>query len=280
MDKIAIVTDSTCDLKSEVLKELGVRMVPLKVTLNEKDYYDKVDISSSKFMDLLDGIDVLPTTSQPAVGDFVATYEDLADDYDVIFSLHISEEMSGTLKSANLAAQMVDDVEVKVVDSRLVTAPLGVMVSELAKAANKNKSVGEISALIKELRKNINIYFTVDELDYLEKGGRIGKAAAFLGGIFNVKPILSIEDGVIVPYKKVRGEKRLFKTFKELVENNLENGQGQRLVVLYGKYEAQANKLKDLMTEEFEWGEVEMIQLGPVVGAHVGPTPFGVVILK
>lgn len=280
MDKIAIVTDSTCDLKPEVLKELEIRMVPLKVTLNEENYYDKIDITSSQFMNLLEETEDLPTTSQPAVGDFVETYEDLASDYDVIFSIHISEEMSGTLKSANLAAQMVDDVEIRVVDSRLVTAPLGVMVSEVSKAANNGKSVAEITDLIKELRENINIYFTVDELDYLEKGGRIGKAAAFLGGLFNVKPILSIEDGIIVPHKKVRGEKRLFKTLKKLVANDLKNGQGQRLVILHGKYKEQANKLKDLMKEEFKWDKVEMIQLGPVVGAHVGPTPFGVITLK
>ncbi len=280
MDRIAIVTDSTCDLKPELVKEMGVTMVPLKVTLNEENYYDKIDITSSEFMDLLEETDELPTTSQPAVGDFVATYEDLASDYDVIISLHISEEMSGTLKSANLAAKMVDDVEVKVIDSRLVTAPLGVMVSEVAKAVGDNKSVEEIIDLIKELRENINIYFTVDELDYLEKGGRIGKAAAFLGGIFNVKPILSIADGVIVPHKKVRGEKRLFRTLKKLVAKDLKNKPGQRLVILHGKYEDKANKLKELMEEEFEWDEVEMLQLGPVVGAHVGPTPFGVITLK
>ncbi len=280
MDKIAIVTDSTCDLKPEVLEELKVTMVPLKVSLNGEDYYDKIDITSKEFMNLLEETEQLPTTSQPAVGDFVNAYEELATDYDVIFSLHISEEMSGTIKSANLAAQMVDGVEVKVIDSRLVTAPLGVMVSEVAKAVNKGKSVAEISDLIKELREDINIYFTVDELDYLEKGGRIGKAAAFLGGLFNVKPILSIEDGVIVPHKKVRGEKRVFKTLKNLVTNELRDSQGQRLVILHGKYKEKANQLKKLMKDEFEWEQVEMMELGPVVGAHIGPTPFGIVTLK
>ncbi|MCK8818149.1 DegV family protein [Natroniella sulfidigena] len=280
--KIAVVTDSTADLTAELLKEYNITMVPLEVNLAGKSYLDKIDISPDQFLDLIEKSDDLPTTSQPAVGKFVEVYEELAKDYDQIISIHISEKLSGTIESARLAADMIEGIEIKIVDSKKATLSLGVMVMEVAKAIKGGSNLEEIMAdLIPTLKEDIEIYFAVDDLSYLEKGGRIGKASAFLGNLFNISPILTLEDGVVTPYGKVRGQRRLYNEFNKLVTEKLEGQQGSKLIVLHGKYRDKADQLKENLIEQFEWAEeVEMMQFGPVIAAHVGPTPFGIVFLK
>jgi len=179
-----------------------------------------------------------------------------------------------------LAANMLEDIDIKVIDSETVTVPLGVMVVEIAKAVKAGKQMNELINLIAELKESIKIYFTIDDLTYLERGGRIGKATAFIGNLFNVKPMLTIEAGEITPYKKLRGEKRLYKEFMGLAEKELEGNTGHKLVIIYGKYLDKANQLKEILTQNFEWEEIDMLQFGSVVGAHVGPTPFGMIVYK
>ncbi len=280
MGKIVVVTDSTADLPKELLVRNNIQMVPLQVRVGDCEYKDRIDIMPFEFLNKLEEMEEMPVTSQPPIGDFVQLYEELAQEYDHIISIHFSEKMSGTVKTARLAAKMIEDVDIRVVDSETVTAPLGMMVIEVAGAVKKGRDIEEIMDLIDELKKKIKIYFTMDNLTYLEKGGRIGKATAFLGNLFNVRPLLTIENGEITPYKRIRGERRLYRTIEELVERDLNGKQGYKVIILYGKYLDKANKLKEVITNKFDWEEVEMMRFGSVVGAHIGPTPFGVIFHK
>jgi DegV family protein with EDD domain len=278
------VTDSTADLTLEQLDELGVEMIPLQVTIGGEDYLDWVEIGPERFLDKLTQVEELPTTSQPPIGKFIEVYQKLAKEYEAIVSLHFSSQFSGTYETAQLAAKQVEEgttgVEIEVIDSRLVTGPLGVMVEEVAKKIQKTEQIEEVKDFISDLRQRITLYFTIDELDYLEKGGRIGKASAFLGNLFSVRPLLTLEDGEITPCKKVRGEKRLYRDLSRLTGEALSGSEGEKLVILYGKYRDKAQKLKAKLTAEYNWETVRMRRFGAIVGSHIGPTPFGAVILR
>ncbi|TDX52190.1 DegV family protein [Orenia marismortui] len=280
MGKIAVVTDSTADLSSELIARHNINVIPLKVRIGEHEYEDGIDIAREDFLTELEESDMMPSTSQPPIGSFLDLYKKLAEEYEQILSIHFSEKLSGTIKTARLAANMLEDIDIKVVDSKTVTGALGLIVIEAAKAISNGSSLDETINLISQLKENINTYFTIDDLSYLERGGRIGKATAFVGNLFNVKPILTIDNGEITPYKKIRGERKLYKTLTKLVRKELGDNEGHKLVILYGKYLDNANKLRDILTDEFEWEEVSMLQLGSIVSAHVGPTPYGMVIYK
>ena len=192
MGKIAIVTDSTADLTPDKLDKYDIHMVPLQVDIQGEEYWDWKEIGPDKFLTKLEACQEIPSTSQPPIGNFVNLYQELADDYSGIISLHFSSEMSGTLETAKLAADMVEETEIEVIDSRLVTGPLGLMVEEVAQAAQAGSTMEELKELINQLRNRIDIYFTMDDLNYLKRCERFGKAIAFLGNLFTVKPMLTL----------------------------------------------------------------------------------------
>ena len=275
--EVAIVTDSTADLPQTKLEKYDITMIPLQVAVAGEEFLDQVELTTEEFLDKLEITEELPTTSQPSLGKFIDVYENLAENYDQILSIHLSEKFSGTVKTAHTASNMVSGAEIKVVDSETVTVPLGVIVTEVAKAAQEGQSLKQLVTLTEQLKKKVSIYFTVDELDYLEKGGRIGKATAFLGNLFKIKPILTIEDGEIGPYKKVRGERRLYKSFLKLAAE-LRNSGTNNLIILHGRYKDKADILQEKLIAEYDWDRVQVQKFGSVVGAHIGPTPFGMII--
>lgn len=275
-----MVTDSTADLTADQLAEYNITRIPLEVTVDGEDYRDWVDLGPDQFLDKLESADQIPTTSQPPVGRFIEQYQKLATEYDAIISLHLSKELSGTVNTAQLAANQIDEIPIKVVDSELVTIPLGLLTIETAKKTKQGYILEEIIEFIDQVQDRIEIYFTVDTLDYLEKNGRIGKATSFLGNLFNIRPLLTLEDGEVTPWQKVRGEKRLYSKFKQVTDDTLNNKTGSKLIILYAKYRAKADQLKEVLTDEFSWKEVKVAKLGPVISSHIGPTPFGAIIYK
>ncbi|MFO7820184.1 MAG: DegV family protein [Halanaerobacter sp.] len=275
--EVAIVTDSTADLSLDKVKEHNINLIPLKVIIDGEEYLDQVELTTEEFLDKLEETEGLPTTSQPALGRFIELYEELAADYDYILSIHISEELSGTFQTAQTASRMATGAQIEVVDSKLVSAPLGVVALEAAKAAQQGKNIEELLDLVEELKEEVHLYFAVEELDYLEKGGRIGKAAAFLGNLFKIRPLLTVTEGEVDPYKKVRGERRLYNSFLDIASEKRKAGTNN-LIILYGNNKDKANILKEKLIAEYEWNQVQMQRFGAVVGVHVGPTPFGMVI--
>src|SRR5665647_2815631 len=220
MGKIRLVTDSTADIPKEVCLTLGIEVVPLKVHFGSDTYRDGVSLQAEQFYALLAQSSTLPTTSQPSPIDFLETYKRINEESDVqIISIHISAELSGTFQSAVLAKSLLNEkMDITTIDSRTASYALGGIVVAAAEAAKQGSSKEKILELIHKLIEQSQLYFLVDTLEYMQKGGRIGKAAALLGSLLKIKPILSVEDGIAVSVDKVRGKKaavnRIIELFK------------------------------------------------------------------
>ena len=229
MVKIKIVTDSTVDLTNEELNKFDIEIVPLTITINGESFKDKVDISPSEFMERMKKSEELPKTSQPSAGAFLEVYDRLGSEgYDVI-SIHLTGGMSGTVQSAESAANMTE-TNVTVIDSRFISKALSFQVLEAAKMLKEGSSIKEIVERLTEIRIHTRLYVVVDTLENLVKGGRIGKGKAFLGSLLNIKPILSLENGELTPVTKVRSHaqvvKYLVKQFEEDVADKVIKGVG------------------------------------------------------
>lgn len=275
MERIKIVTDSTCDLDPATLREYKITSVPLKVYFGEKEYRDGIDITSEEFYKMLKTSPYHPRTSQPSPYDFLECYKSLKSEADRIISIHISSKLSGTYNSALIAKKMVD-IPVDVIDTEGASIMVGFIAKEAARASLEGKSREEIIELINYLKEKIKIYFSVDTLEYLQKGGRIGKAAAFLGGLLNIKPILTLKEGVIVPVDKVRGKDRVYSRLLELVRQENINGP-LNVAIMNSNAPDEANKLKNMLLNEFQVKEIITANVGPVIGTHTGPGVIGVV---
>lgn len=284
---IALVTDSTCDLPAEFIKKYSIEIVPLTVHFADDTYYDKIDLENEEFFSMMESSDELPTTSQPSVGLFIDKYQNLADKYDEVISIHISAALSGTVESARLAAAQVEAVEVEIIDSKSTTTGLGFLVLLAAKMIEKGKSIKEIKSILEKEREKLTIYFTVNELTYLEKGGRIGKAQAFLGSVFNFNPILelSAETGEITPKEKIRGYKKTNQKMVELALKAAENSNHVNFAYIYGENSKNYQQLKDFFAAElqnqqkYDYHILEN-KIGTVLSSHTGPLVYGIVVYR
>ncbi len=284
---IALVTDSTCDLPAEIMDKYQIEVVPLTVHIEEDTYYDKVDLDNKQFYSMMESASDLPTTSQPSVGLFMDKYEELARDYDQVISIHLSSALSGTCESARLAAAQIEDLEVEIIDSKSTTTGLGFMVTLAAEMIEAGHQIEEIREKIIKERENLTIYFTVNELRYLEKGGRIGKAQAFLGSIFNFNPILELSaaTGEITPKEKVRGYKKTNQKMIDLALEAAEGSQNVNFAYIFGKNTDNYKQLQQLFEDklqsqnDFNYKLFEN-NIGTVLTSHTGPLVYGIVIYK
>jgi len=284
---IALVTDSTCDLPDNIMEKNKIEVVPLTVQFGEDSYYDKEDLEIDEFFGMMESSSQLPTTSQPSAGLFMEKYKKLAEKYDQIISIHLSAALSGTCESARLAAAQVEGVDVRVIDSRTTSTGLGFLVLKAAEMIKNDKSLSEIEDTLIEERGKIEILFTVSELTYLEKGGRIGKAQAFLGSVFNFNPILQLssDNGEIIPKEKVRGYKKTNKKITELAAELISGCKNASFAFIYGKNNDNYKQMKEFMQTrleenfEFEYDILEN-RIGTVLSSHTGPLVYGIVIYK
>ncbi len=277
---IHIVTDSTADIPVKIINEYGIQVVPLNIHFGEEVLKDGVDIWSEEFYNRLRNEDLLPNTSQPAPGEFLTVYQRIAKPGDTIISLHISKEMSGTVGSAAIAASMLtEEVTVHVIDSRNVTLGLGAMVIKAAQMAKNGATVTAILESVDKWKKQIGVYFTVNSLEYLHRTGRIGKASALLGGLLNIKPVLAIEDGIIIPVEKVRGQ--FAKVAAQIVETIYQRYGAVPLQVAYLHTDLPElnSYLQKAAEARLNIGESMTNLIGPIVGAHGGPVTIGIAVL-
>lgn len=276
MPEVTIVTDSTADLPDGISKELGITVVPLKVIFGREIYRDGVDIDLDTFYERMRAGEIA-TTSQPSPGDFEAVYRDLLAGAKSIISIHISRDLSGTVNAAEAARSLLPHADITVVDSRLVAGALGFLVRAAAKAALEGRKRDEVLSLVMKLIRAIRVFFCVESLEYLRRGGRIGGAQALLGTILNIKPILCLEGGIIRPFEKVRGQKAALRRLAEIV---LERA-GQNPVmcqVLHANNPGAAEELVGLLGPLPTGSTLEVGMIGSVVGAHAGPGVFGAVL--
>jgi hypothetical protein len=274
--RVRIVTDSTADIPPDVALDLGITVVPLTINFEDASLRSGIDITNDEFYERLQRSEKLPTTSQPTPHDFTQVYEELSWETRVVLSVHISSAMSGTVRSATVASEEVRGVEVRVIDSRLVSAPLGLTVIAAAEAAREGADLAELTTLVSNLSVRGRVLFTVGTLDFLVKGGRIGRAKGLLGKLIGVKPILTVEDGVVTPVARARGEKALLETMVELARPELAGGEGGTLGLIHAQRPEMAQRVGDAFREEFAFDDVRMFELGGIVGTHVGPGTWGV----
>ncbi|HOP73745.1 MAG TPA: DegV family protein [Bacillota bacterium] len=275
---VKIVTDSTADIPEKLVKEYGIGVVPLNIHFGDEVLKDGVDIWSEEFYHRLKNEAVLPTTSQPAPGEFLKVYESIGEPGDTIISIHISGEMSGTVRTARIAADMLEDkLKIHVIDSRYVCMALGMLVLRAAKLAKEGASPEVIIAEVERLSKELAVYFTVNSLEYLSRNGRIGKATSFLGGLLNIKPLLGIEGGVIVPTERIRGN--FSKIATELVTRFVER-YGEKPVELWCVHTEMPELAVALQQEAMKRLNVAASHIGligPIVGTHAGPYIVGMI---
>ena len=285
MSKIVIVTDSTADISREVADRLGIVVVPLTVHFEDKSYLDRIDISNQEFYEHLKICKVLPTTSQISPGVFLETYQRLADEgFEEILSVHLAKTLSGTVDSARIAGQMIaDKIKVTVVDSLTATMGLGNFVTYLAKLIGENAPMSKIQQALIEIPQKTSLYFLLDSLDNLEKGGRIGKASYLLGSILNIKPILRLEEGVIEGYDKVRGSKenKALIRLADIVAQKVDPSKKLYASFGYNDRKESGEQLKKLLQERgIETDEASWQEIGSVVSCHIGLGAVGIAFFQ
>ena len=273
MKKVHIVTDSTTDLHKADIEKYGIHIVPLTLQIDNETYIDGVDIAPDEFLDKMASAIELPKSSQPAVGIFSELYDHLGQDGSAVISIHMTGGMSGTVKSAQAAAEM-SDTNVTVFDSMYISHALSFQVLEAAEMAAAGNTVEEIVERLTEIRKQTTLFVVVDKLDNLVKGGRIGKGRGLIGSLLKIKPIATLQDGVYTPVAQVRSHRQviayLFKAFTEETAGKIIRGVG----ITHANGLALAEPLKKLI-EETGITNVSLTFTTPVISTHTGEGAIG-----
>lgn len=275
MGGVRVVTDSTADLLPEWRQELGIEMVPLHVHFGEEQYLDQVELGSDRFFERLGAGGVLPRTSQPAPAAFLDVYRRLAEEADAVVSIHISERLSGTLASARTAREMLPDADIRVVDSRLASVALGLVVLRAARVAAAGGSADEVVAEAERAAAATWAFMALDTLEFLEKNGRIGKAQAWVGTLLAVKPVITLEDGAVAPASRVRGQRQVIPELVRLFERRLGDGARAEVIVAHGGAPEAAQELAEALRATGRVSSLRTTWVGPVIGSHTGPRVLG-----
>ena len=266
---IRIVTDSSCDLSDEILRELDITMVPLSVRFGEEIFKERVTMTAEQFFKRLVESPVHPATIQPNPGDFISAYEKVCQGADGIVSIHISSKLSGTLNSAREAVTTMNPkCPIELFDSQTVSIALGNIVIAAAEAAKQGRSMQEVLQVAREAYENVHALCVLDTLKFLEKGGRIGKAQALIGTVLNIKPIITVEDGIVVPYGRAR-------SFAKGLDQVISYIQGysniQDILVAWTTGEQEAKELAQKISTVYNLKPVRVMRVGTTLGVHVGP---------
>ncbi|MFL2759976.1 MAG: DegV family protein [Dehalococcoidia bacterium] len=267
---IKVVTDSTSDLDAAIAEDLGITIVPLNVHFGETVFKDGIDLNTDQFFDKLINGNVFPSTSQPSLGEFVDVYKEISQPGDVIISVHVSSKLSGTINSAQQAANTLSGtVDVRIVDTQQVSMTVGLSAVGAAQAALEGKSVEECIAVAESVARRSNFFALFDTLEYLEKGGRIGKARSLIGGLLKIRPILRVEDGEIGQFSKARSRNMGMMKLEQAVR---ELGELDDIAIVYSTDGSDAEKLAATVKELLPHNKSPFLtRVGPVIGTHAGP---------
>jgi fatty acid kinase fatty acid binding subunit len=272
-DNTAIVLDSTADFPEAPQRFPNWRVVPLYVLFGDDSYRDYVELAPDAFYARLRAAEELPTTSQPTPGDFLAVYEELAQ-YDRIYSLHISSVLSGTYQSATTAAGELGD-KVRTVDSESASAAIAILGLAIQRRLERGTTDEEIETLVQRFREQARLIFTVDTLEFLRRGGRIGRASAWAGQLLHVKPILTIQREV-VPLKRVRGNQKAMREFVSEFTSTTHDAATLHVGIAHADAPDRARQLEKMVHAERPQARIDVVTtLGAVVGTHAGPGTVG-----
>jgi fatty acid kinase fatty acid binding subunit len=271
--RFRVVTDSTADVLPEWRKRFGIEVVPLNVVFDDRSFKDRVDLSDEEFFARLKAATRLPKTSAPAPGEFAAVYERLSRECDGVISIHLGGNLSGTVESARLGSQAVEGFPVHVVDSRSLTICVGF----LCRVAAESPSLEEALRRVEERVPRLRILAVLDTLRYLEMGGRINRAQAMIGSVLDLKPIMGVSDGQIRPLDRVRTRRKAIARLVELFRQDLP---AEQIAVMHAQAPDDAHELRRRLLGEWEDLGVEISQIGPVLGTHIGPGAVGVAYVR
>jgi len=275
---VGLVTDSASDLPSEVAKDLEITVVPLHIQFGNETYRDRVDLSPEQFYNRLEHSSVLPSTAAPSPGIFAEVFDDLAAKYSQILGVFVSRKLSATYDAASQGIKLMKrKCEVEVVDSTLGIMGEGLLVMEAAKKAIAGANLNELINLMSETIPRIHVRITLDTLEYLARGGRIGRVQAFLGSMLKMNPILGLKDGVAFPSTRVRSRA---KATEWLFEFASKFNKVKALAVEYGTNMAEAKAFAGRMASVFPKASIYMSNVSPVVGTHTGPNLLSVTVLE
>ncbi len=274
-ENTAIVLDSTADFPDAPARFPNMRVVPLYVRFGEESFRDYVDLGPEAFYDRLREAPELPTTSQPTPQDFLSAYEELGA-YERILSLHIASNLSGTYASAGLAAEELGGDRVRLLDSRTASAAIAMLALAIQRRLERGTTDEEIEQLVARYAGDSHLLFTVDTLEFLAKGGRIGRARALAGQLLHVKPVLTIDDGEVVPLTRVRGWQKAMAEFSKQFAESTADATGLRVGIAHAQAPERVAALEKLVRDVRPQAEIEHVTtLGAVVGTHAGPGTVG-----
>jgi DegV family protein with EDD domain len=269
MAKIKIVTDSTADLKDEHIKKYNIEVVPLNIIIDDQSFTDRVDISPVEFLEKMGKAKELPKTSQPSTGTFLELYDRLSDEGYETLSIHMTGGMSGTVRSAESAAQMAKG-NVTVIDSRYISKALSFQVLEAAEMAANGRSVQEIVEHLERVRNQTRLFLMVDTLENLVKGGRIGKGKALIGSLLNIKPIASLEGGEYTPVAKARSYSQVIKYLMKQFSEDVQGKTVKRVGLVHTEAKDLIAKLEKEIIDQSGFKDIEIDYTTPVIATHTG----------
>jgi fatty acid kinase fatty acid binding subunit len=273
-ENTAIVLDSTSDYPEAPARFPNMRFVPLYVRFGDETYRDYVELGPAEFYEKLRDSPVTPATTQPTPQDFVTAYEELAA-YERIYSLHLSSKVSGTFQSAELAAREIGD-KVRPVDTLTASLAIAMLAHAIQRRLTRGTTDEEISALVDRFRAESGVVFTVETLEYLQRGGRIGRAQAIAGSLLNLRPVLGVEDGEVVAVARVRGRAKALAEFERRLVDATTDGPGLRIAIAHANAPDWVGTLSELVWRVRPKAEIEFAStLGAVVGTHAGPGAVG-----
>lgn len=280
VQKIAIVTDSTCDLDDDILRKYDIRIIPLRIIYKDREYRDKVDISAEEVYRGLEK--EVPTTSLPSLYDTMSVFKQIKEEgFTHIVSIHISNGLSGTYNMVKKAAQEIKDIVITVIDSNALSVGLGIPALEGAKAVKESLTFDKVVERVNHVIENTNVYFVLSTLEYLRKGGRIGHVSGIVGELLSVKPIISIgDDGKYYTYAKTRGRNQSISKLFDIVKEKLSGTDRFDIGVLHGGAKEEVGKFLEKIRQLPNINDVYTGQISPVLGVHTGPGLIGLVVRK
>ena len=288
MSTYKILSDTSCDIPAAVLEQLDVTYVPFHVSFDTVNYLKELqDITPDEFYDKINADKLYPKTSLPSVQDYMDAMEPVLKEGKDVFCICLTANFSGSYQSgvnaANILSEAYPERKIIVLDSACVTGSQGLLVYEACRMRDAGYSMEELLAVLDKQKYMTKINFTVDSLDYLQKGGRIGKAAALAGAILNIKPIIVVHDGELYPESKVRGHKKALKTIMDMTRNEIDSEKEHyRVLLVRGEKERHATveeMRQTLLAEGFDVMD-EIWPVGITIGTHTGPTPIGICYIK
>jgi DegV family protein with EDD domain len=269
---VRVVCDSTADMSADQLRALGVEMIPLRVIAGTESFRDGLDITPAEFYKRLPQWNPLPTTSQPPPGEFIEVYKTLIDEgYDII-SIHLSSKLSGTYQNASTAALNYPG-KVRLFDTMNVSAATAMYVRAAAEMARFGKNIDEIERELHDMYSRVKMAATLNTLEYLQKGGRIGKAKALIGSLLSVKPIITLKEGEVHTLEQVRTRSKAVARLAEMVKSW---GPLERIAIMHAEDPDAAGELSNMLSDHLKGVDRYISDVGPVIGTHTGPGTLGV----